>query len=160
MPEEIESTQDAVITEEIRKEETGYMYSLSARAFYPKGTISQQPYVDAGSLPGDLTDISDEDYAAFFNPPEGYSSVFDESGPRLEKIPEPDYKALAENDKQALLDQATQAITVWQTKLLMNRKLTEKESASLNAWMDYIDVLNDTDLSDAPDVQWPARPSN
>lgn len=137
---------------------TDYKYSIKTKGFYPVENL--EIYELAGVLPDDLQDISAENYKEYFNPPEGFYGVFDESGPRLEKIPEPDYKALAENDKQTLVDQATQAITVWQTKLLMGRKLSDKESASLNAWMDYIDVLNDTDLSDAPDVQWPARPSN
>ncbi|MBE5251829.1 tail fiber assembly protein [Mixta mediterraneensis] len=134
-------------------------YSISTKGFYPSDEISQLPYIEAGTLPDDLIDISDEDYDKFFNPPDGYYSVFDEQGPRLEKIPEPDYVAIAEAQRDSLLAEATTAITVWQTKLLMGRKLTTDETEKLNAWMDYIDVLNDTDLSDAPDVQWPTKPA-
>nr|WP_225614395.1 tail fiber assembly protein [Pantoea sp. PNT02] len=108
----------------------------------------------------DMVEISDEDYEAFITPPDGKYLIFDESGPRLESIPAPDYQAMSESTKKTLLDEATQAITVWQTKLLMGRKLTETEVSSLNAWMDYIDVLNDTDLSDAPDVHWPSKPAS
>ncbi|WP_312837182.1 tail fiber assembly protein [Pantoea sp.] len=134
-----------------------FVYSLSTKGFYPSDEEGQQPYVEAGSLPDDLTEISDENYNEFFGPPEGYYSVFDEQGPRIEKIPEPDYVAIAEEQRDSLLAEATTAITVWQTKLLMGRKLTADETEKLNAWMDYIDVLNDTDLSDAPDVRWPTK---
>lgn len=107
----------------------------------------------------DFVDISDEDYQSWCNPPEGYYAVFDEKGPRIEPNPTPDYMAIAENERLLLLDSATQAITVWQTKLLMGRKLTDSEAKSLDAWIDYIDVVNDTDISDAPDVQWPKKPA-
>ncbi|WP_244587057.1 tail fiber assembly protein [Escherichia coli] len=60
--------------------------------------------------------------------------------------------------KQFLLDEATQRITIWQTKLLMGRKLTDDESASLNAWMDYIDEVAKTKAVTAPDIVWPTPP--
>ncbi|HAW6069133.1 TPA: tail fiber assembly protein, partial [Escherichia coli] len=53
---------------------------------------------------------------------------------------------------------ATTKIVVWQTKLLMGRKLTDEESTQLNAWMDYIDAVTATDTSTAPDVIWPELP--
>lgn len=64
----------------------------------------------------------------------------------------------AEADKRARIDTATSRIVVWQTKLLMGRKLTDAESASLNAWMDYIDAVTATDISTAPDIKWPEKP--
>lgn len=54
--------------------------------------------------------------------------------------------------------EAEQAISIWKTKLLMGRELTETESAKLNQWMDYIDALNAVDLTSASDVRWPAKP--
>ena len=65
--------------------------------------------------------------------------------------------AQAELHKQFLLDEATQRITIWQTKLLMGRKLTDNESSSLNAWMDYIDAVTAVDTSTAPDIVWPEQ---
>lgn len=108
----------------------------------------------------DLTEISEEDYNAWFNPPEGKYGAWVDGKPVLTNIPAPDYQEIAVSKRKILLDEATQAITVWQTKLLMGRKLTDAETTSLNAWMDYIDVLNDTDISDAPDVEWPTKPIN
>lgn len=65
----------------------------------------------------------------------------------------------AEADKRARIDTATSRIVVWQTKLLMGRKLTDAESASLNAWMDYIDALEAVDISSAPAICWPVKPT-
>lgn len=107
----------------------------------------------------DFSEISDKDYADWCNPPEGYYQVFDDSGPRVEKIPEPDYVAIAEATREALISEANSATYSLNLKLMMGRKLTEAENTRVNAWLDYIDVLNDTDLSDAPDVQWPAKPA-
>ena len=40
----------------------------------------------------------------------------------------------------------------------MGRKLTDDESASLNAWMDYIDEVAKTKAVTAPDIVWPTPP--
>ncbi|MCK2420152.1 tail fiber assembly protein [Escherichia coli] len=78
-------------------------------------------------------------------------------------IPEPvkshaELVAQAEAEKRARIDAATSRIVVWQTKLLMGRKLTDGESASLNAWIDYIDAVTAIDTSTAPDISWPELP--
>lgn len=63
-------------------------------------------------------------------------------------------------EKQSRLDYAASKIVVWQTKLLMGRKLSAEEAASLNAWVDYIDAVTAIDTETAPDViSWPKRPS-
>ena len=67
--------------------------------------------------------------------------------------------AAAEAQRQQLLVVAQQRITVWQTKLLMGRALTENESSQLNIWMDYIDALEAVDVSTAPSIEWPANPA-
>lgn len=61
--------------------------------------------------------------------------------------------------RQSLLDEATSKITVWQTKLLIGRKLTDTESASLNAWLDYIDELDAIDANTDQTISWPNKPS-
>ncbi|HEC1253794.1 TPA: tail fiber assembly protein [Citrobacter braakii] len=78
-------------------------------------------------------------------------------------IPEPvkshdELVAEAEAEKRARIDAATSRIVVWQTKLLMGRKLTDTESVSLNAWMDYIDAVTAIDTSTAPNINWPVQP--
>ncbi|HHQ9377740.1 TPA: tail fiber assembly protein [Enterobacter roggenkampii] len=65
----------------------------------------------------------------------------------------------ADAEKQSRLDYAASKIVVWQTKLLMGRKLTTDETASLNAWMDYIDAVTAIDTETAPDaISWPIHP--
>ena len=64
----------------------------------------------------------------------------------------------AEREKQRRLNAATGKISLWQTKLLMGRHLTDDESAQLNAWMDYIDAVTAVDTSKAPDITWPDKP--
>ena len=66
--------------------------------------------------------------------------------------------AEADAKKQSRLDYASSKIVIWQTKLLMGRKLTTDETASLNAWMDYIDAVTAVDTSSAPDIIWPEIP--
>ncbi|MCZ4058232.1 tail fiber assembly protein [Pantoea sp. LMR881] len=131
-----------------------YYFSLSVKGFY---LLSSMPLYE--NKPDDLTEMLSEDYDRYWNPPDGYYQVFDDEGPRLEKIPDPDYVAQAEAQRDVLLAEANSATYSLNLKLMMGRKLTESEASKVNAWLDYIDVLNDTDLSDAPDVQWPTRPS-
>ncbi|HCB1432775.1 TPA: tail fiber assembly protein [Citrobacter braakii] len=66
--------------------------------------------------------------------------------------------AEASAEKRGRIDAATSKIVVWQTKLLMGRKLTDSESASLNGLMDYIDAVTAIDTSTAPDIEWPKLP--
>ena len=66
--------------------------------------------------------------------------------------------AEADAEKQYRLDYASSKIVVWQTKLLMGRKLTTEETTSLNAWMDYIDAVTVIDTETAPDIEWPVSP--
>ncbi len=131
-----------------------YYFSIEKGGFYLASAMDT--YLEK---PDDLVEMNIEEYRNFWNCPAGYYQIFDEKGPRLELIPPPDYQAIATSERKSLLDEATQAITVWQTKLLMGRKLSDAETESLNAWMDYIDVLNDTNISDAPNIHWPIKPT-
>ncbi len=67
--------------------------------------------------------------------------------------------AEAENMQSALLNTATQAIAVWQTKLLRGRQLTEDEASALDLWLDYIDRLETINIELAPDISWPETPN-
>jgi hypothetical protein len=81
--------------------------------------------------------------------------------PVLTDPPEPTAEqqvVIAEQKRESLMGGAEQAISIWKTKLLMGRRLTEDESAQLERWMDYIDALNAVKVSTAPDIQWPVKP--
>ncbi len=50
------------------------------------------------------------------------------------------------------------SISLVQLKLQAGRKLTEAETNRLNAVLDYIDAVEATDTSTAPDISWPPHP--
>lgn len=81
------------------------------------------------------------------------------SAPPVPKPSQEELIASAEKEQSSRLDAAKSAITIWQTKLLMGRKLSEAESTQLNAWMDYIDAVTAIDTSTAPDITWPTAPA-
>lgn len=64
----------------------------------------------------------------------------------------------AEIKRQLMIDAAMDSISLIQLKLRAGRKLTEEETARLNAVLDYIDAVEATDTSTAPDVIWPELP--
>ncbi|EPD9451116.1 tail fiber assembly protein [Escherichia coli] len=64
----------------------------------------------------------------------------------------------AEAQRQSLIDAAMASISLIQLKLRAGRNLTQAETARLNAALDYIDAVEATDTSTAPDVIWPELP--
>lgn len=64
----------------------------------------------------------------------------------------------AEAQRQSLIDAAMASISLIQLKLQAGRKLTEAETNRLNAVLDYIDAVEATDTSTAPDISWPPHP--
>lgn len=64
----------------------------------------------------------------------------------------------AEVKRQSLIDAAMDSISLIQLKLRAGRKLTEAETTRLNAVLDYIDAVEATDTSTAPDIEWPLPP--
>lgn len=64
----------------------------------------------------------------------------------------------AEIQRKSLIDAAMASISLIQLKLQAGRKLTEAETTRLNAVLDYIDAVEATDTSTAPDIEWPVSP--
>ncbi|EHH6741464.1 tail fiber assembly protein [Escherichia coli] len=64
----------------------------------------------------------------------------------------------AEAQRQSLIDTAMASISLIQLKLRAGRNLTQAETARLNAALNYIDAVEATDTSTAPDVIWPELP--
>lgn len=137
-----------------------YIYSPSNANFYP--VAMKQSYVDSGTWPEDGKEITDEIFEEFIqSPPEGKIRGDIEGMPGWVDMPPPtEEEKIASNalELEGRMREATQAITIWQTKLLMGRKLTDKETASLNLWMDYIDALAQVDTSKY-NPEWPAKPA-
>lgn len=115
-------------------------------------TENQQSFVieAIGPYPSGFTPLKPESQ---FDRWDGDKWVLDEQAQEESAISD------ADNKKQQLINDATQRIVVWQTKLLMGRKLTAAEMASLNQWMDYIDALYAVDTSTAPGIEWPESPA-
>lgn len=130
-------------------------YSVNTKGFYPEGNM--EGYKSSGILPDDLKAISKDDYDLFFNPPEGFYGVFDEEGPRVEKLPEPDYVNLASLEKARLIAEATVDIAPLQDAVTLG-DATEDEEARLKSLMSYRVALNRLDLNDAPNINWPTKP--
>ncbi|HAS0804890.1 TPA: tail fiber assembly protein [Enterobacter roggenkampii] len=81
------------------------------------------------------------------------------TAPPVPELSQAEKIASAEQEQSSRLDVAKSAIVIWQTKLLMGRKLTDTETSQLNAWMDYIDAVTAVDTSTAPDIAWPEQPA-
>lgn len=63
-----------------------------------------------------------------------------------------------ESEKASRIAEAKDAISIWQTKLHLGRKLTEVETASLGLWIDYIDAVAAIKVSSKKTISWPEKP--
>lgn len=63
----------------------------------------------------------------------------------------------AEQQKAALLLEAQETISLWQTELQLGI-ISDEDKASLIAWMKYIKTVKAVDTSKAPDIIWPDKP--
>ncbi|PIF21755.1 tail fiber assembly protein [Candidatus Pantoea floridensis] len=59
--------------------------------------------------------------------------------------------------KSALIIEANSVTQAWQTQLLLSI-ITDVDRASLTRWMQYIQEVQATDESGAPDINWPEKP--
>ena len=107
----------------------------------------------------DLTEISYEDYNAFFNPPAGKYGTWVDGKPVVIDLPEPDYVAIAEKQREVLISEMQSATYALSMKLNLGRTLSDAEKATLNSWLDYSDALDALDLSTAPEIDWPDKPN-
>lgn len=140
-----------------------YTYSASLNAFYP---LSLKPdYEKAGSWPDDAVEVSDESANEYMaEPPEGkIRAAGDDGYPSWIDAPKPTHEeqvAAADAEKQSRIEQANAYMDSkqWPGKAAMGR-LNDTEKAQYNAWLDYLDALEAVDTSTAPDITWPATPS-
>lgn len=73
-------------------------------------------------------------------------------------VPAPCYEITkAETEKARLISVAMKSVMTIQLKLQAGRKLTAEETAKLNTTLDYIDEVEATDTTSAPDIQWPPQ---
>lgn len=89
----------------------------------------------------DWTPLSEEKALEIANPP-----------PTKEQLIEQ-----AEAQKQCLIAEVNAETQMLQTKLALKR-IKPDELELLNAWLDYLDLLEAVDTSIAPDIDWPQKP--
>ncbi|HGC6387418.1 TPA: tail fiber assembly protein [Cronobacter dublinensis] len=156
-------------------------FSASTQSFYDD---QYELNASKNDMPEDAKSISEDQYRVFFEAVNNGCRVYLDSDTFKVSEPKPDkYYAWnetkrqwilseaaaqqkqgdslseAQSNKSNLLEVAAQSISVWQTKLLMGRALTEDETSKLNVWMDYIDAVSAVDTSVAPDINWPVKPA-
>lgn len=65
----------------------------------------------------------------------------------------------ADQQKAALLVEAQETISFWQTELQLGI-ISDEDKASLIAWVQYIKTVQAIDTSKAPDITWPVPPAD
>jgi hypothetical protein len=63
----------------------------------------------------------------------------------------------AARQRAVLISEANSVTQAWQTQLLLGI-ITDKDKATLTKWMKYIQTVQATDLTNAPDISWPVKP--
>ncbi|WP_350646375.1 tail fiber assembly protein [Morganella morganii] len=56
------------------------------------------------------------------------------------------------------MTEARQKTQLWQTQLMLGI-ITDGDKATLKEWMLYVQKVQATDVSAAPDIDWPQKPS-
>lgn len=92
-------------------------------------------------LPGNVQEVSEKKALLIANPP-----------PTKEQLAEQ-----AEQQKQVLITEASQKTQVWQTQLMLGI-ITDEDREKLTEWMIYVQKVQATDVSAAPDIIWPVKP--
>ena len=137
-------------------------YRYFNNCFYPYSL--EDDYKSAGSWPEGGVDVDENIFIEFSGlPPDGKIRATDSDGmPTWIDAPplthEEEVKA-ADQQKEALLTEAQETISFWQTELQLGI-ISDDDKASLIAWMQYIKAVQAVDTSKAPDITWPTPPAD
>jgi len=139
-----------------------YKYSPSENSFYPDALLDV--YEEAGSLPDDIFDVPEELFRTYTaEPPPGKMRVAGADGlPAWADIPPPtpeQLKEQAEQRRSSLKSQADAEIA-WRQDAVDAGIATDEEASELADWKKYRVLLMRTDLSKAPDIDWPVKPGS
>ncbi|HFG1053829.1 TPA: tail fiber assembly protein [Yersinia enterocolitica] len=100
----------------------------------------------------------------YLKPHDGYEYVFNTdslewnitaAGQEAKNADEVEFALMTKN---ALLSEAYSTISLWQTKLALGM-IFDNEKQQLIAWVNYIALLNDVDVSLTSDIEWPPSPA-
>ena len=136
-----------------------YVYSAEKNSFYPWAL--QSDYENSGDWPEIYIEVSDEVFNEFTSPKEGKVRVAGEDGmPAWADIPPPSHEelvALAEQQKQMLLDEALNITAMWRTELQLGI-ISDADKKLLTEWISYYKAVQAVDTDAAPDIEWPEKP--
>lgn len=132
-----------------------YFYSSVTSGFYVAG-VSEL-------IPEDAIEVTPDKYNELMRgQAEGKQITSDKDGnpvltdpPALSKAQQ---VALAENQKSSLMTEAALAVSPLQDAVDLGDS-NPAEEALLKSWKQYRVILNRLDLSKAPDISWPVKPS-
>lgn len=140
-----------------------YIYSPSTNAFFPVSL--QEDYEAAGTWPQDGVNVTSDAAAEFMQTaPQGKRRIAGDDGyPAWGDIPaltKEELIASAEMEKQSRINQANDYMNSkqWPGKAALGR-LKGDDMANYNTWLDYLDELGTMDVTTAPDVTWPDKPT-
>ncbi|NUH52169.1 tail fiber assembly protein [Citrobacter portucalensis] len=117
---------------------------------YDTATRQLAYITEPGALPAGVTTVAPK---SDFDVWDGQQWVKDEAAEHKAAIEAATIK------KESLINDAMASISVIQLKLSAGRNLTPEETERLNAVLDYIDNVSATDISSAPDVTFPEKPT-
>jgi len=118
------------------------------KTVYSVSDGSEIVILELGDYPADATPLAP---ATAWDKWDGEKWVKDEEAQRAA-----DVKSAA-GKKSALISDANGITQVWQTQLLLGI-ITDADKVSLTAWMKYIQAVQAIDVSEAPEINWPAPP--
>ncbi|HEJ0094534.1 TPA: tail fiber assembly protein [Citrobacter freundii] len=125
-----------------------YVADHRGEMVYDTATGQSVYIISPGDYADDVTTIAPSTPYDKWN---GSEWVTDENSQKSGQVRE------AERQKSALLAEAKNAISLWQTELQLGI-ISDDDKASLITWMKYIQALNAVDTSTAPDIEWPVKP--
>jgi hypothetical protein len=137
-----------------------YKFSAITVGFYPVSMLDS--YEQAGTLPTDLVDVTDDTYTEFTGqPPEGKTRGSNPQGlPAWVDIPQPTPEQMrnqAAYRKQSEMAEAEDVIAPLE-RAVKRDMATDEEKTQLEAWERYSVLLSRVDTDKAPDIVWPDKP--
>ncbi|HBZ8706002.1 TPA: tail fiber assembly protein [Citrobacter freundii] len=134
-----------------------YYYSASRQGFFP--VDDKREYESGAGWPEDAIPVSDSDYKALFDAQsQGKIIKPDDSGYPVVSEPVIDYVATAEAERTSRMSVATLRINNL-VEAQDDGDIADAELAELTALREYRTKLRRLDVSNAPDVEWPAYPA-
>ncbi|EFB9783524.1 TPA: tail fiber assembly protein [Escherichia coli] len=138
-----------------------YIYDSLTNSFYP--LTMKDDYTLVGMWPEKGVEVDEDTFVEFQNPPVGKIRVAGEDGyPTWGDTPPPTKEQLVadvEVKKQTLITQANEYINSkqWPGKSALGR-LKENEKQQYEAWLNYLDELENIDPKTTEDISWPKKP--